>query len=522
MKNIISPRAILILLLFALTGALAVRYYNSRNELKVKGENWDKLMLILNQLDLNYVDSVDHKDLTERAIPMILESLDPHSVYLPPQDLEKSEEVLEGNFDGIGVEFNVPNDTAVIVNVFKGGPSDKAGLLSGDRIVKVNGELVAGIKMHQDSLIKRLRGRSGSMVDISISRVGVKQLLDFTLKRDKIPVRSVDVAYMVNDSVAYVKLAKFSKNSHKEFVESLNELDMNSLKEIILDLRGNTGGYLEPALLLSNEFLESGKLIVYIEGLRRPRHNFFADNNGNCQQCRVKVLIDENSASSSEIVAGAIQDNDRGTIYGRRSYGKGLVQEPIYFTDNSGIRLTVARYYTPTGRSIQKPFGKDYRLDILERYRHGEMMEADSMRIDTTLRYTTAGGKVVYGGGGIVPDIFVPIDTVGINNCFIKISNLSLPIKFSTKIADEYRDRIKNINDLKSLNTFFDTINYEQKFLDFAAKNGYRPSSGWNECRHIVLTQIKAFVGRYTPMEDKAFYPIISEIDNVFQAAIAQ
>lgn len=275
MKNIISPRAILILLLFALTGALAVRYYNSRNELKVKGENWDKLMLILNQLDLNYVDSVDHKDLTERAIPMILESLDPHSVYLPPQDLEKSEEVLEGNFDGIGVEFNVPNDTAVIVNVFKGGPSDKAGLLSGDRIVKVNGELVAGIKMHQDSLIKRLRGRSGSMVDISISRVGVKQLLDFTLKRDKIPVKSVDVAYMVNDSVAYVKLAKFSKNSHKEFVESLNELDMNSLKEIILDLRGNTGGYLEPALLLSNEFLESGKLIVYIEGLRRPRHNFF-------------------------------------------------------------------------------------------------------------------------------------------------------------------------------------------------------------------------------------------------------
>ena len=319
---------------------------------------------------------------------------------------------LQGNFSGSGIQFNVPNDTAIVINVIQGGPSQKAGLLSGDRIITVDKDTVAGVKINQDSLVKKMKGPLGSLVNIGVKRDNLTELLQFPIKRDKIPVKSVDAAIMVNDSLGYIRLSKFTKTSYKEFVDAMDKLSGLGVKELIFDLRDNTGGYLDQALLLSNEFLSKGELIVYMEGLHRERQEFFADGRGKWKDIPLYIIINENSASSSEIFAGAIQDNDRGTVVGRRSYGKGLVQEPIYFSDNSGIRLTVARFYTPTGRSIQKPYSDDYQYDIYERYKHGEMVDADSIRRDNSLMYTTKGGKTVYGGGGIIPDLFVPIDTV--------------------------------------------------------------------------------------------------------------
>ncbi|MFA6334525.1 MAG: S41 family peptidase [Bacteroidales bacterium] len=495
-------------------------FNNDRRELSVKAENWDKLMLVLSQVDRNYVDSIDKTDLTEKIIPLILENLDPHSVYLPPQELKDADEMLEGNFDGIGIQFNVPNDTAIVINVITGGPSERAGLLSGDRIVQVDKKVVAGVKMEQDSLVKRLRGKSGSIVNVGIKRGNSKALVYFDIKRDKIPVKSIDVAYMVDDKTGYVKLSKFSKTSHKEFLEAVESLKKSGMKNLIFDLRGNSGGYFDQAFLLANEFLKKGELIVYMEGSHRKRQDFFADNTGTCKNIGLKVLIDEGSASSSEIFAGAIQDNDRGVVIGRRSFGKGLVQEPIYFTDKSGIRLTVARFYTPTGRSIQKPYSKDYQYDIYERYKHGEMNYADSIKKNDSLKYTTPKGKTVYGGGGITPDIFVPIDTAGVNTFFMKASNQGLPFKFSSQIADEYRPQLKAIKDMKSLNDLFSKINFEQKFLRYAAVNKLTPADKeWKECKDILLTQIKALVGRYSPLDDNAFYPIMAGIDNVMKVA---
>lgn len=521
LRNSFSLKTFLLLLFVVLTAVFAIRYFELRKEFIKRSYNWDKLMLILSQIDENYVDSIDHKALTEMAVPMILETLDPHSLYLPPQDLKDADEELDGNFDGIGIEFNVPNDTAVIVVVIPGGPSEKAGLLSGDRIVKIDGKIVAGVKINQDSLIRMMRGKSGSLVEVSVKRDGVKSLVPFKITRGKISVKSVDVAYMLDSKTGYIKLSKFSKNSYQEFMTAIEKLKKEGMKELIFDLRGNTGGYLDQALLLSNEFLKKGELIVYMQGKHRPRQDFFADSKGSCTDIGLKVLIDENSASSSEIFAGAMQDNDRATIIGRRSFGKGLVQEPINFTDRSGIRLTVAKFYTPSGRSIQKPFSKNYRYDIYERYKHGEMTQADSMKVDKKLKFTTKKGRTVYGGGGIVPDVFVPIDTIGINDFFIKLYNHGTIIKFSTKLADEHRSELRSIKSMKSLNDFFNKVNCEKRFLEYAALNKLVPkSTEWTECRKIALTQVKAYIGRYTPMEDEAYFPIISEIDNVIQKSL--
>jgi carboxyl-terminal processing protease len=515
-----------LLIIVFLLGAVSYKYISSfitGREYTLRENRWDKLMLILSQVDKNYVDTVDYKEITEISIPYILEKLDPHSVYLPPEELQTAEEQLQGNFDGIGIQFNVPNDTAVVINVVPGGPSERAGILSGDRLVKVDGEIVAGIKMKQDSLVKKLRGKSGTLVKVDVKRNGLDKLVSFDIKRDKIPVKSVDVAYMINDTLGYVKLSKFTRTSHKEFMEAVTSLRTEGMTSLIFDLRGNSGGYLDQALLLSNEFLNKGDLIVYMQGIHRPRQDFHADNTGKCRDLSIKVIIDEGSASSSEIFAGAIQDNDRGVIVGRRSFGKGLVQEPIYFSDKSGIRLTVARFYTPTGRSIQKPYDKNYRDDILERYRHGEMMNADSIRKNDSLVYTTPKGKVVYGGGGITPDIFVPIDTVGVNRFFVSISNSGLTFRFSAKMADKYRQELNNITTLKDLNLFFSNTSFEKPFLAFAKENGFVPTENeWNECKFIINNHIRAFVGRYTPLDDKAFYPVLLEMDNMVLAAIGQ
>jgi len=496
--------------------------YSARNrELSVKAGKWDKLLLVLSEVEKNYVDSIDRDTLTEVLIPYLLENLDPHSVYLPPAELKEADESLEGNFDGIGIQFNIPNDTAIVISVIPGGPSERAGLLSGDRIVKVNDETVAGVKINQDSLVSRLRGKSGSIVKIGIKRGNNNNLVYFDIKRDKIPVKSVDVRYMIDGTTGYIKLSKFTKTSYEEVLKAALELKEKGMKELVFDLRGNAGGYFDQAFLIANEFLDKGQMIVYMQGLHRPRQDFKADGKGKLKDIALKVLIDEGSASSSEIFAGAIQDNDRGTVIGRRSFGKGLVQEPIYFSDKSGIRLTVARFYTPTGRSIQKPYSKDYQYDIIERYKHGELTYADSIKKNDSLKYTTPKGKIVYGGGGITPDVFVPIDTVGVNHFLIEVSNKGLPFKFSSMVADNYRPVLQNIKDLQSLKAVFSKMNLEQRFLKYAADNKLVPSSKeWEESKYIIITQIKALIGRYSPLDDEAFYPIMAEIDNVIQKAI--
>ena len=327
-----------------------------RRELAVDSNKWDKLILVLDQIEKNYVDSIDYNGVIEKVLPHLMENLDPHSVYLPPVELEAADESLEGNFSGIGIQFNVPADTAIVISVIAGGPSEKAGLLSGDRIIKVDGKNVAGVKLNQDSLVKMLKGPKGSKVAVEVKRDNLKELIPFEITRDKIPVKSVDVALALEDGIGYVKLSKFSKTSYKEFMAAMIPLMEQGIRSLVFDLRDNTGGYLDQALLLSREFLNRGELVVYMEGLHRERQDFHADGLGMFKDLELYVLINENSASSSEIFAGAIQDNDRGTIVGRRSYGKGLVQEPIYFTDKSGIRLTVARFHTPTGRCIQKTY----------------------------------------------------------------------------------------------------------------------------------------------------------------------
>lgn len=512
-------RRVLPIIVILLVVLLIVRLCDrSRKEIAVNNHKWDKLILILDQIEKNYVDTIDYKDIVEKSIPAVMQNLDPHSVYLPPKELEDAEESLEGNFSGIGIQFNALNDTVIVISVIPGGPSERAGLLSGDRIITVNGENVAGMKIHQDSIVKRLKGPKGTEVEIEVKRDNLNELVPFTIKRDKIPVNSVDVAFMLSDTLGYIKLSKFARTSYTEFVKAVEKLKKEGIKSLIFDLRDNTGGYLDQALLLSNEFLSKGELIVYMEGLHRKREDFFADGRGSMQDVNLYVLINENSASSSEILAGAIQDNDRGTIVGRRSYGKGLVQEPIYFTDKSGIRLTVARFYTPTGRCIQKPYSEDYQYDIWERYQHGEMTVADSIKRNDSLKFTTAGGKVVYGGGGIIPDVFVPIDTAGVTDFLIAVNRKSLQVKYSIKLADTYRSQLRGVKTFEQLEQLMASINIDAGFLAYAKQNGIVPGKGeWERSKEVVVTQIKGLFGRYSVLDDDAFYPYILRVDNVIQ-----
>lgn len=482
----------------------------------VGNHKWDKLLLVLDQIEKNYVDTVDYKSMVEKAIPLVLQSLDPHSVYLPPKVLAEADESLEGNFSGIGIEFNVPNDTAVVINVVPGGPSSKLGLQSGDRIIKVDEKIVAGVKFDQDSLVKRLKGPEGTKVKVSIKRSGVTELLPFTITRGLVPLKSVDVAMMMNKTLGYIKLSKFSKNTFEEFSAAAKSLKNKGMTSLLLDLRDNPGGYMDQAMLLANEFLRKEDMIVYMEGRMRKKQKFTADGRGTCQNIKLYIAINENSASSSEIVAGAIQDNDRGTIIGRRSFGKGLVQEPIYFSDKSGVRLTVARYYTPSGRCIQKPYTEDYMYDILERYKHGEMQSADSIKKNKKLEFKTRAGRKVYGGGGIIPDIFVPIDTVGVTDFFVAVNKKSLLMKYSVKLADIYRSQLKHIKTLPQLRSFMNGINFKRGFLSFAAANGVVPKNGeWEKSGDIIITEIKGLFGRYSALEDDAFYSYILDVDNV-------
>lgn len=485
-------------------------------------DNWSKLELVLSQIEQNYVDSLDYDAITEQLLPVLMKQLDPHSIYLPPAQLKEANEELDSNFEGIGITFNIPQDTAIVITVIPSGPSSKAGLIPGDKIITIDADTVAGVQIPQDSLVRKMRGKKGTTVDIGIMRDN--EIVDFTIERDKIPVNSVEVAYMINDTTGYIKLAKFSRTSYKEVLVSMLDLSVKGMKRLIFDLQGNTGGYLDQALHILNEFLPKDAMLVYMEGLHRNRSEFKADGSGHFQDLELLVLIDQNSASSSEIVAGALQDNDRATIIGRRSYGKGIVQEPVYFSDNSGIRLTVARFHTATGRCIQKPYnaGDDaYAYDIYERYRHGEMTQADSIRKNDSLRFETPGGRVVYGGGGIIPDIFVPIDTTGVTDLLVKINRQALSIKFSSQMAQRYRKELRTVETIDELDSLLDSMNLEKTFIRYVRASGIPFSySQWKISGEIVMTQIRALIGRYSPIEDLAFYPRLNTLDNMIRTAL--
>lgn len=481
---------------------------------------WRKLNLILQEVQKNYVDTIDMVGMTDAAVVAALAELDPHSVYLPPVELTESETELSGNFEGIGITFNVPNDTAIVLSTIPGGPSEKAGLMQGDRILKVGEKVIAGVKTPQDSMVRLMKGPKGTKVKITVSRSGTQ--IPFDITRDKIPVYCIDAAFMVDDQTGYIKLTKFTRTTYKEFKDAYEKLLGQGMKKLIFDLRNNTGGYFDQALLLSNEFLAKGDEVVYMEGLHRPRQDYKADGRGRLQDIELRVLIDEGTASSSEIFSGAIQDNDRGIIVGRRSFGKGLVQEPINFTDNSGIRLTVARFYTPSGRCIQKPYDKDYAYDIYERYAHGEMTSADSMKVDTTAVYYTVKGRRVYGGGGIIPDEFVPIDTTKATKFYLKCNRKATAMRFASEMFDKYHTSLSGIADFNTLKNYLESLDLDQQFLDYAARvDGIRPERGeWKQSESYMMPQINGLVGRYSKVGEEAFYRFYLPIDDTIQKAL--
>ncbi len=483
-----------------------------------------KIGEILNFIQRDYVDTVNMVRLNDEAISQILENLDPHSQYIAASELNQVNEQLEGNFEGIGVQFRIENDTVMVVLPLSGGPSEKVGIKAGDRIVVVDKDTIAGIGIQNRDVMKKLKGKRGTKVDLGIFRHDVKGLIDFTITRDVIPTYSVDVAYMVNNSTGYIKINSFTATTHEEFSKALKQLDDEGLSKLILDLRGNTGGYLQAAIDVADEFLKNDALIVYTEGQNRPKNYAYATSRGNFEDGQLIVLIDEGSASASEIVAGAIQDNDRGTIVGRRSFGKGLVQEQRELTDGSALRLTVARYYTPTGRCIQKPYkdGTDaYYEEFHDRFVNGQVLHADSIHFNDSLKYTTPGGKVVYGGGGIMPDVFIPIETGENIAYYNRLINRGIIYYFAFEYTDLHRDALGKFKNYKDFDNGF-TVSEAvfENLIEMAAKKEIvRDPAGISARKEDIKNLLKALIGRNI-LDDLGFYPIYLQKDETFIKAV--
>ena len=514
----------LILSIIFVAGMFAGHYLPGGNSNFVhKVPLYNKLDAILGYIQEEYVDPISKDSLIEMAIPNILQNLDPHSVYIPAAEFNEVNDPLEGEFEGIGVEFNIQKDTIIVINVIKGGPSEKKGVMAGDRIVKINDTIVAGTKISNNDVVHKLKGKKNTSVKISVLRKSVKNLISFNIVRDKIPLYSVDASFIVKKDIGYIKISKFAKNTLNEFRSAVSELEKLGMKKIILDLRENGGGYLDAATNLADEFLKDGSLIVYTKGRAKPKVNTFATTGGFCENQKLVILIDEMSASASEILAGAIQDNDRGTIIGRRSFGKGLVQEPVFFNDGSSLRLTVARYYTPTGRCIQRSYKNgvmSYYEEIASRFHNGEIENKDSIKFNNSLKFKTPGGKIVYGGGGIMPDIFVPADTTNITNYFRDAVNLALIYRFAFDYTDQNRNELKKFATWQELNIYLNNIDVIKLFTDFAAKNNLPPDNTEIEkSKELLKTHIKALIIRNI-FNDKGFYPIALSIDNVFKTAV--
>lgn len=494
---------------------------------QVFNENTYKFSKVIDWLDTYYVDSIDQDELVEDAIINLLHELDPHSSYISKEDVQRMNEPLEGNFEGIGISFNILKDTIYVVSPISGGPSEKVGIQAGDRIVKINGQNAAGIGITNADVFEKLRGKKGTKVNVSVKRRGYKdELLDFTITRDEIPIFSIDASYKVNDNTGYIKLNRFASTSIEEFEEAAKELKKQNVNNLILDLSDNGGGYLDVAVKLADQFLENSKLIVYTEGLHSPRRDYKATKKGHFEEGNVVIIIDEGSASASEIVAGAIQDWDRGIIVGRRSFGKGLVQRPLMLPDGSVIRLTVARYYTPTGRLIQKPYDQGYDAytkDIIDRVNKGELVYSDSIEFPDSLKYhTLKKNRPVYGGGGIMPHIFVPVDTSGYSPYYRDLIRKGVLYRFVLNYVDKHRNKF--LSKYKTFSKYKEEFNVNEKVIsqlkNFAEKEGIKfNQEDFSTSKEHISKLLKAYMARDL-WDNSGYYRIMNDTDPSFNVAL--
>lgn len=495
----------------------------SGNRLNIINNGSSRLSNLLHIIDDQYVDSVNINDLVEKAIPQILAELDPHSVYISAKDVQTANSDLKGSFSGIGIEFVIRQDTIQVQNVIKNGPAEKAGLLAGDKIVSVDGKPFVGKQVTSTEATHRLMGPKDSKVKVGVLRYGNKDIKEFTITRDNIITKSISATYMLNDTIGYMRIKNFGEMTYTEMLSSLAELSAEGMTGLVIDLRDNGGGYLQAAVNMANEFLPKNRLIVYTEGRKSPRTDYKSDGRGNFQSIPLVVLINEGSASSAEIFSGAMQDNDRATIVGRRSFGKGLVQSQIGFPDGSMIRLTIARYYTPSGRCIQKPYhpgdDADYEADLLNRYEHGEYFSQDSIK-HTGPEYHTVLGRTVYGGGGITPDIFVPEDTTDFTSYYKQAVMSGLILQYAFIYADENQEKLHSYVEMKPLVQYLEEQNLVERFVAFADKNGLRRRNLMIMKSHKLLDKYLNSRIVYNTLDEQAWNEYINEDDPVIKAAL--
>lgn len=484
----------------------------------------NKVNAVLNIINEQYVDTVDMSRLVENIIPKIVSELDPHSVYISAEDAEAASEDLEGSFSGIGVSFNMQTDTILVISVIGGGPAERAGIMPFDRIITIDDSTYSGNNISQTKIMRTLRGERNSTVKLGVKRGTSESLLYFDVTRGDVPVHSVDIAYVLDNNIGYIKVSKFARTTYGEFITAIAKLKQAGCTSFAIDLRGNTGGYMDAAINLVNEFLPAGRLIVYTEGKAFPRSDVHSNGTGTCLGDPIIVLTDESSASASEIFSGAVQDNDRGLIIGRRTYGKGLVQNPVTLTDGSEIRLTIARYYTPSGRSIQKEYelGKnnEYEQDIYNRYVHGEFDSADSIRQDESRCYETLGGRIVYGGGGIMPDIFIPRDTDGISSYYTSIVNSGALYLYALDYSDKNHDRLSSFKTWQELYEHLQSQPLLADFINFASTKGIRKRPALIQLSaKLIETQLQAYIVRNF-FDEEGFYPIFQKDDITLRQAV--
>lgn len=517
----------IIIAISVVVGILIGTFYANHfagNRLGIINGSSNKLNALLRIIDDQYVDPVNMNDLVEGALPEILAELDPHSTYIPAQNAAEVASDLEGSFSGIGVQFTIEADTVHINNVIQGGPAEKSGLIAGDRIVMVNDTSFVGSKITNEVAMHTLKGPKGTQVRIKVKRIGEKRLLPFTIIRGDIPQNTIDAAYMIDKNYGYIEVSKFGRTTHAELLNALAQLNHQQMKGLIIDLRGNLGGYMESAIQMANEFLPAGKLIVFAKGRKYPRTDEYANGSGSCQKLPLIVLIDEGSASASEIFSGAIQDNDRGLIVGRRSFGKGLVQQPINFSDGSSIHLTIARYYTPSGRCIQRPYQKGndekYEMDLLTRYQHGEFFSRDSIKQNKSLRYHTNLGRIVYGGGGIMPDIFVPEDTTGVTSYLTQVITRGLMLQYTFQYTDNNRSKLRKYNTSTDLYNYLRGQRLIDEFARFADHKGIKRRNILILKSHRLLE--KNIYGNiiYNMLGKEAYLKFINKSDRTVQKAL--
>ncbi len=495
----------------------------SGNRLNIINSGSNRLNNLLHIIDDQYVDNVNIDSLVDKAIPQILSDLDPHSVYITGKDLQAANDELKGSFSGVGIEFNIRQDTLHVQNVVKNAPAERAGLLAGDKVVSIDGKPFVGKIVTNDEAMRRLRGPKDTKVRIGVVRFGQKKTQEFTVIRGDIPQKSITASYMIDDETAYIRIKNFAENTYPDLLIALAKLSQEGFQNLIIDLRDNTGGYLQSAVQMANEFLPKNKLVVYTQGRKSQRQDYVSNGQGNYQHTPLVVLINEGSASASEIFAGAIQDNDRGTVIGRRSFGKGLVQQQMGFTDGSIIRLTIARYYTPSGRCIQKPYtagdGADYEQDIYSRYQHGEFFSQDSIK-HTGPAYHTSIGRLVYGGGGITPDIFVAEDTLGVTSYFKQAAMSGLILQFAYNYTDNNRKKLSQYNSLKELAAYLGKQNLVEQFADYADKHGLQRRNLMIRKSHKMLSRFLISRIVYNMLDDESWTQYLNEDDPVIAAAL--